>query len=318
MTKNGQEISYRYNTDGIRTEKTENGKTTKYHLAGDKVTYETDGTDSIYYTYDANDNLISMNLNGSEYYYVRNGQNDIIGLFDSNGTRVVSYTYDTWGKPAITDTEKNDPNDTIDDGITGSLADTVGVKNPYRYRGYYYDSESGLYYLNSRYYSPEWGRYLNADDPQFIQKLVEEAVSKPGKVNGELFISNAFAYCGNNPVINSDPSGYWFWAVIGTVVGGASAYAVGKAVGLNGWKLALFTVAGAAVGALVGNAASGILRTIAYSFINWGKAIGIESVMLGYKLMIHWPHHGKGIHIVVQKLTQAGNWRQIFEKSFFK
>ncbi|WP_055666119.1 hypothetical protein [Desnuesiella massiliensis] len=96
-----------------------------------------------------------MNLNGAEYFYVRNAQGDIIGLIDGDGIRVVSYAYDSWGKPIVTDAEKNDANDTIKDGITGSLANTVGVKNPYRYRGYRYDAETSLYYLQSRYYSPE-------------------------------------------------------------------------------------------------------------------------------------------------------------------
>ncbi|MCA1032995.1 hypothetical protein LCL95_18565, partial [Bacillus timonensis] len=101
------------------------------------VTYETNGTDEIYYTYDAADKLISMNLNGTEYFYVRNIQGDITDLMDANGNKVVSYTYDTWGKLI---------------SITGTLKDTVGVQNPYRYRGYRYDSETGLYYLNARYY----------------------------------------------------------------------------------------------------------------------------------------------------------------------
>ena len=134
-----------------------------------------------------------MNLNGVEYYYVRNGQNDIIGLIDGSGTQVVSYTYDSWGKPVVTDAEKNDANDTVKDGITGSLANTVGVKNPYRYRGYRYDTETGLYYLNSRYYNPEWGRFINAD-----------AIAGS---TGELLSHNVFAYCKNNPVNMHDPNG---------------------------------------------------------------------------------------------------------------
>ena len=175
----GLTINFKYNADGIRTEKMVNGVTTKYHLAGDQVTYETNGADNIYYTYGADGNLISMNLNGAEYYYIRNGQNDIIGLFDGAGTQVVSYTYDAWGKLISTD---------------GSLKDTVGVKNPYRYRGYRYDTETGLYYLQSRYYNPEWGRFLNADG------LI-------GQI-GDLIEHNLFVYCQNNPINLYDPYGY--------------------------------------------------------------------------------------------------------------
>jgi RHS repeat-associated protein len=92
---------------------------------------------------------------------------------------VVSYTYDTWGKLIST---------------TGSLAGTIGVKNPYRYRGYRYDIETGLYYLQSRYYNPDWGRFINADGITGVE--------------GELLTHNMFAYCVNNPVNMQDLSGF--------------------------------------------------------------------------------------------------------------
>lgn len=91
---NGHNISYKYNDVGIRTEKTVDGATTKYYLSGDKVILEDNGTDKIYFTYDSNDSLVSMNLNNIEYYYIRNAQGDIIGLFDSSGIQVVRYYYD--------------------------------------------------------------------------------------------------------------------------------------------------------------------------------------------------------------------------------
>ena len=119
-----------------------------------------------------------MNLNGVEYYYERNAQDDIIGLIDDSGNLVVTYVYDSWGKLV---------------SINGTLKDTVGVKNPYRYRGYRYDNETGLYYLQSRYYNPEWGRFINAD-VLFGQY-------------GELLSHNLYAYCRNNPVMLIDPSG---------------------------------------------------------------------------------------------------------------
>ncbi len=169
ISKTGLDISFKYNENGIRTEKTVNGKTTKYYLSDDRVTYETDGTDKIYYTYDSDNNLISMNLNGIEYYYIRNAQGDIIGLVDTSGTQVVGYTYDSWGKLI---------------SITGTLKDSVGVKNPYLYRGYRYDKETGLYYLKSRYYNAEWGRFINADDVAILQAT-----------QGELLGVNLFLYC---------------------------------------------------------------------------------------------------------------------------
>jgi len=123
--------------------------------------------------------LISMILNNVEYAYLRNAQNDIVGLINSAGVQVVSYTYSTWGEVL---------------SITGSLASTVGQQNPYRYRGYRYDSETGLYYLQSRYYNPQWGRFLNADGFVSTSKSV---LSK-----------NMFVYCGNNPVNFHDDGGY--------------------------------------------------------------------------------------------------------------
>ena len=229
---NSKNISFKYNDAGIRTEKNVYGVTTKYTLLGNRVTYETNGTDIIYYTYDDSSNLVSMNLNGIEYYYIRNAQGDIIGLFDKNGTQVVSYIYDSWGKVIST---------------TGTLASTVGVKNLYRYRGYRYDMETGLYYLNSRYYNPEWGRFINAD--------------AAGGTIGELLSHNVFAYCLNNPVNMEDPSGYKFtwlkWvgvaaAVVAIVVIAVAApavipaiatavsnayYATGAAVTVAGWRV---------------------------------------------------------------------------------
>ncbi len=194
ISGNGNNISFKYNDAGIRTEKTVNGVATKYHLVGDKVTYETNGIDEIYYTYDANNDLVSMNLNGTEYYYIRNGQGDIIGLFDSNGAEVVKYTYDTWGKLV---------------SVEGTLADTVGVKNPYRYRGYRYDSETGMYYLQSRYYNPVWGRFVNADDLGVMKSMFENSISNISESDDTvLLMGNIFAYCWNNPVNYSDPSGY--------------------------------------------------------------------------------------------------------------
>ena len=167
-----------------------NGVTTNYHLVGHKVTYEDNGTNKIYYTYDSTGKLASMNIStynastkqwsaGVEYYYIRNAQSDIIGLIDKTGIQVVTYTYDSWGKLIST---------------TGTLASTVSVKNPYRYRGYRYDTETGLYYLQSRYYNAEWGRFINADG------IVGQT--------GELLGHNMFAYCKNNVVNGRDPSGF--------------------------------------------------------------------------------------------------------------
>lgn len=126
------------------------------------------------------------------YYYIRNGQGDVIGLFDSNGNIVARYRYDSWGNLLkITDGAGNDKtNDTT----------FVGYKNPIRYRGYYYDTETGFYSLQSRYYDSEIGRFINADGYVSTGQNILE--------------NNMFAYCGNNPIARADPSGM-FWKEIG-------------------------------------------------------------------------------------------------------
>ncbi len=168
--------------DGIRTSKTVNGVTTTYTLVGDRVAQESDGTNNIYYRYDNVDSLISMNLNGTVFYYVRNAQDDIIGLTNVNGDVVVQYAYDAWGRIV-------------------SSSDSTGLglatKNSYRYRGYLYDVESGLYYLNSRYFSPDLARMINADQPTAVD------------VNCMHYLKNLYTYCDNNPVMKQDASGYY-------------------------------------------------------------------------------------------------------------
>ena len=148
---------------------------------------ETNGTDTIWYTYDESGNPIGMELNGTQYYYMKNVQGDVIAILDANGNKVVEYDYNAWGYLRST---------------TGILASTVGVKNPIRYRGYYYDVETGLYYLQSRYYDPQTGRFINADDTDYLG------------ADGSFASYNLFAYCNNNPVNNSDPSG----CVCGSVI----------------------------------------------------------------------------------------------------
>jgi RHS repeat-associated protein len=216
MSKIGTTTSYKYNDSGIRTQKTVNSVVTDYTLIEDRVTAETNGTDTIYYRYDGNNDLISMNLNGTEYFYLRNLQNDIIGIVDDNGTVVVQYLYDSWGKLlSIKDgTGNNIAHRDSSDVLIYDNPNHVGAKNPYLYRGYRYDTETGLFYVGSRYYNPEIGRFINADDTGILQLT-----------QGELLSHNMFAYCVNNPVMKSDPSGYcpqWLIQVgIGMVLGAA-------------------------------------------------------------------------------------------------
>lgn len=184
ISNNSQTITYKYNDNGIRTQKTVNGVTTNYYVEGNKVIYEKTGNNITYYTYDENGNIIGLNYNGTQYYYIKNGQNDIIGILDSSLNQIVSYEYDSWGKLlSIKDANENN--------ITSST--NIGIINPYRYRGYRYDTETELYYLNSRYYNPEWGRFINFDNY--------------GGQIGEISSHNGYAYCTNNPVNMMDANG---------------------------------------------------------------------------------------------------------------
>ena len=151
---------------------------TQYYLNGSTILTQITGDDRFDFFYGENGLLLGFSYNGQKYYYVYNLQTDIIGILDSNGNQVVSYIYDSWGKLL---------------SIDGSAKDTIGVQNPFRYRGYYYDTETGFYYLNSRYYDPMVGRFLNGD-----------AIAG---VNDGMSTYNLFTYCSNNPVNYQDGSG---------------------------------------------------------------------------------------------------------------
>ena len=206
---------YSYDENGIRTRKTIGSTVTDYYYNGTllmgtvKTTTNSDGsttTSKLRFSYDANGKVVAVNYNGNYYYYLRNAQSDIVKLIDKTGAAVVEYTYDSWGKLLST---------------SGSLASTLGKNNPFRYRGYVYDEETGFYYVSSRYYDPEIGRFINADDIAYLGM-------------GGLTSYNLFAYCGNNPVMGYDPYGTFDWSSFGKGAGwlaiGITAICVGVSV----------------------------------------------------------------------------------------
>ena len=184
MTDGTNTYVYKYDDNGIRTEKSVNGVVTHYTSQDGRITGQYDGTNTIYFRYDADNSPIGFNYNGTEYFYLKNIQGDIEEILDISGESVVKYVYNAWGKVL---------------SVTGSLADTVGAINPIRYRGYYYDSETGYYYLQSRYYNPDICRFINADEPD----------TASAAINSEI-ITNLFAYCKNCPVSYIDASGQWY------------------------------------------------------------------------------------------------------------
>ena len=187
---NGKNIRYYYDHTGTRVKKVVDGVTTEYRMAGSLIVSERTGDETIWYQYDSAARLVAMVVGGVRYNYVRNAQNDIIGLIDKTGKRVVSYKYDNWGKTIST---------------TGTLAATIGRKNPFRYRGYYFDAESGMYYLQSRYYDVEIRRFISADNIIVTGTSVEYQNV------------NLYEYCSDNPVNFQDPSGHFILSVLAGV-----------------------------------------------------------------------------------------------------
>ena len=182
VTKSGVVISYTYDSSGTRNSKTVGGVTTWYTLAGSQVEKATTGSDCVLYFYDADGAPVSFRTvignTTADYYYVKNLQGDIVAICDASGAKRVEYVYDAWGNVV---------------SVSGTLASTIGQSNPYRYRGYWFDAETGLYYLLSRYYDPETGRFIN-----------EDKYLSTGK---GILSCNAFAYGDNSPINQVDPSG---------------------------------------------------------------------------------------------------------------
>ncbi len=184
--KGSYTLSFDYNDEGIRTSKTVNGTEHVYHLSGKQIEAEEWDGNLLVYLYDAEGSPIGMQYRNDTtstgtfytFWFEKNLQGDVIAVYNSSGTKCLSYVYDAWGNVTPT------PHNLADSNENASL-------NPFRYRGYYYDTDTRFYYLNSRYFDPATGRFINAD----------------GQLNAGLLGYNQFAYCENNPKNNSDPMG---------------------------------------------------------------------------------------------------------------
>ena len=245
-TNTAYTIQYEYTTDGIRTAKTVNGQKTTYLLQGDTMIQERRANgDVIGYAHDATGKPVGFeyydNAAGTMTYcyYRHNLQGDITDLCDRRGNALVHYTYDAWGKLI---------------SITGEKASTLGVINPLRYRGYYYDSETGLYLTSSRYYDPEVGRFISLDTTDVLTATPMELTDK-----------NLYAYCDNNPVMREDKDGQFWNIVVGAIVGGGLELAgqlfSGRSLSQVNWaKVGVSALSGglsAAVGPVAGSLISG-------------------------------------------------------------
>lgn len=175
-------LAFTYDADGLRLTKTVGSVQHKYLWQGGKLVSENYGSTTLEFFYDESGAPYALIYNGTTYYYVTNLQGDVVKIVNASGTSQAEYSYNAWGQVI---------------SATGTLA----AVNPIRYRGYYYDSESGFYYLKSRYYDPQICRFINADDVSMIG------------VSGDFISYNLFSYCLNNPVNSSDPTGKWTFGI---------------------------------------------------------------------------------------------------------
>ncbi|MDE6945672.1 MAG: hypothetical protein K2P14_00665 [Anaeroplasmataceae bacterium] len=252
--------AYEYDYNGLRySKKTSDGTTVKYYYLGDKLLGEdySNGI-KIRYMYDQEGIAGARYLSGNqvtEYEYVKDGFNNVVAVVRDN-TIVVRYVYDSWGNFIKT--------------LPDNISDPFAKINPIRYRSYYFDIETGYYYLQSRYYDPEIGAFISPDSVDYLD------VENIGGLN-------LYTYCYNNPVMYYDPSGYSaiivgliIGAIVGATVGGALAYSLASQSGKEGWELAGFTILGIFGGALLGAAIGAGLGYI------WGATFSLTLPTLGF------------------------------------
>ena len=272
LTKGGVKSVYKYNADGLRTsKKIGNAKQLNYIWEGRKLLCQENGSASnrMIFVYDATGEVsgFTYGSNSTKYMYTKNLQGDVTGIMNSTGHIVARYVYDSWGKLVSIKNES---------GANVTSASHIGMVNPIRYRSYYYDTETGLYYLQARYYDPEVGRFINAD-------------SIAGNTGNSEY--NLFAYCSNNPVNNLDSNGEFILTciivgfIVGAVVGAASSAITQQATSgtVNWGQVGISALAGGVGGALgggVGGALSGMAAGTGAS------ALTATSVSLGQAIVI--------------------------------
>ena len=174
MVSADKTVEFKYNAEGLRTQKkvTEGSAvtTTDYTLHGKLITHMTVGTNKLHFFYDNASRPAMVKYNGVLYTYVHNLQGDIVGIVDASGNLVVEYKYDAWGRKL---------------SVSGSMASTLGKLNPFRYRGYVWDEETEMYYLETRYYNPATCRFISPD----VYIVAKQDIC-PG---------NVYTYCNSNP-----------------------------------------------------------------------------------------------------------------------
>lgn len=240
-------IKYSYNRDGLRTSKIVNNQETKYYLEGSTIIFEKRTNDMLYYFYNGTE-ILGFVYNGNTYYYHKNIFGDIIGILDAKYNEIVTYEYDSWGFLL---------------NINDNSNINLGVINPFRYRSYYYDEETKLYYLNTRYYNPEIGRFINADI--YIS-------------TGQGFAgNNMYQYCANNPITNYDKYGTFILAAIaiGALASGTAKILTNKITGKE-WNDGL--VESLIIGGIAGGVGAGVYSAFS-TFIGVGELVKADVIL---------------------------------------
>ena len=233
-TVDGEQVSYTYDMSGVRSNKQVGDTTYTYTTLSGKVMRQQWGEKSLEFVYDDGNQPFAVIYNDGStstlYYYVLNAQGDVAAILNSSGKLAASYDYDAWG------------NCTVYDSSAKVLTDPTSIANinPLRYRGYYYDAETGFYYLQSRYYDPAICRFINAD------------TFATTDANGFLS-ANMFAYCENNPIMRVDADGE-IWNVIAGAVIGAGLEVLGQL--MTGTKFADINWGSVAVEGVLGAVSS--------------------------------------------------------------
>ena len=235
--------------------------TTQYYYDGDKLITEINQYCRLDFLYDENGMLYGLiKDNSSKYFYVRDYLQNILGIVDQNGKLVVKYKYDAYGNSK---------------GIEDTSGCNLGTRNPFRYKGYYYDDDTEMYYCKSRFYVPKWRRWLDNDSINYLEPQ-------------NITCLNLFAYCNNNPVMYVDENGnFVLSALLLTVALSALAGAINRLVGQfvsdvvsNAWKNGLnfskweFSTWETYVGSTLGGAIGGALATIPGAGIYLGSVFG--------------------------------------------
>ena len=225
----------------------------RYYFQNEQIIAEKIGNKLIKFYYDGT-GVCGFNYNGTDYYYQKNIQGDILKIFNGNGTLYAEYGYDAWGKC------------TIKTNVSG-----IAAINPFRYRGYYYDEEISLYYLNARYYDPEIGRFISADSIAYLE---------PQTIGG----FNLYAYCLNNPLMYTDPDGTYVHIIIGAGIGFIVGF-IGQLISdaLSSEWSTWQDYVGSMIGGAIGGAATALTGNVLA-----GAAIGslaADTITLGLNLI---------------------------------